>query len=81
MRKKVTYHTLDAERFVRIWQSSVTFREAVTRYGMLSSRAACAAANNLRRRGVPLKKFAPMGRAVRHDYKALANLAKESLKK
>lgn len=69
------YHKLDAEKFIRIWQSSKSRAEAQKRYKHLGIQQLSIAATNLRRRGVNLKKFAGARNAERHDYEALKALA------
>lgn len=75
MTRSKTYHKLDAERFIRIWQSSKSRAEACKRYKHLSLKNTSQAAANLRQQGVKLRKFTHTG--VRRDYAALGKLAQE----
>lgn len=64
------------EEFVRTWQESASLPEVAAKAGLT-----CAQARNkaiyLRRNGVPLKKFQPGPRDARHDFPALAQLARD----
>jgi hypothetical protein len=64
-----------AEVFVRAWQTAESVDAVVEATG-LKRTAACARANGLRRRGVPLQKFVGQ-RLSKLDMAALADLARE----
>jgi len=54
------------ERFVTVWQNSSGATEAAEELGM-NVHSACTKAAQLRKRGVPLKKFIPRGPGIDID--------------
>ena len=69
-------HELNAtEQFIIAWQQSDSPDEAAEICGIQYA-SAVQMASQLRRNGVPLKRY----RAEKRDYKALAKLAKDALK-
>jgi hypothetical protein len=71
--QKRVYHTLDAERFVTIWQAASSRAEVVRRYKHLTPLQASSAATNLRKNGVKLKMM-HVGKKPMHDYAKLNKL-------
>lgn len=67
----------ERENFIRIWQSSVSPREASEKLG-ISERQATYRAADLRKQGLNLKKFKPWAE-VRADLERLNRIAAESL--
>lgn len=64
---------IPAEKFIRVWQSSTSNKQAAATLGM--SRSVCTQrAYYLRKKGIPLQKF-PALMPARLDYRALAKLA------
>jgi predicted ArsR family transcriptional regulator len=65
----------DAEAFVKAWQQAENLDAAAKKLGVEPTRASIQA-TYLRKRGVPLRKFAPPGRPTK-DYEALKALARK----
>jgi hypothetical protein len=70
----------EAERFVRIWQSSSSCEEAAKRFGCVSAKSAGDKAGKYRQRGIPLKEMVGR-RGAPIDWKKIRRASDEALKK
>lgn len=73
-KKKRPYRFHDHEKFIRLWQRSKSLAEFSRLYGVPRAQASTIA-HNLRGRGVPLRDFREVPKAL--NYERLAKLARE----